>query len=507
LPSILFPDGGGEAAGEALPAFLGDLNLDQVFAALAASRSSYRLTPFFAEPLGDTTAIVYRHEVFRDLESEPTRRAVETFVRAVADMRERLDQAAKLHYRRQRESWFLDAVGVYLDALRTLTERLSQLDLRSRGFRELRAYLARHVASAQFRELVAETLDLQRRLAGVAYSLRIRGSRVTVNRYADEPDQSREVGAVFARFQQGATKDYQVTFRDFVDMNHVEAMILDRVAQLHAEIFPRLSGFCASRGDFVDPVVGRFDREIQFYLAWLDLMGRLRAAGLSFCYPEVSSTAKQVVAEDTFDVVLASKLVGEGRPVVCNDLALQCGERIFVVTGPNQGGKTTFARTFGQLHHLGRLGLPVPGRRARLFLCDRVFTHFEKEELVTDLRSKLEDELIRIREILEHATADSVVIMNESLASTTVDDALFLGRDVLLRLLDRGVLAVYVTFIDELTRVADGLVSMVSTVFPDDPARRTFKVVRQAADGRAYAMAIAEKYGLTFRQLEERIGR
>jgi DNA mismatch repair ATPase MutS len=122
------------------------------------------------------------------------------------------------------------------------------------------------------------------------------------------------------------------------------------------------------------------------------------------------------------------------------------------------------------------------------------------------MSGKLEDDLVRIGKILRAATPRSVVILNEIFASTTLHDARFLGTKLLTKVMQLDALCVYVTFVDELASLGEQVVSMMSTIVPDNPAERTYKVVRKPADGLAYALALAEKHHVTYEWLRERLG-
>ena len=489
------------------PDFFCDLHLDQIFTAVAADYQEYDLVPFYRVPVADIEELAYRQAVMQDLEREDVRNAVCAFAASLREVRRLLAQEQKLHYPQEKQACFVRAVVTYCSAVRALDGQLQALAPQSEGARELGVYLAGYAASPAFDDLSRRATALAAGLAGVQFSILIGDDNsITVRRFCDEPDYTAAVQDTFARFRQGQVKDYRSKFTDSVGFNHIEAQIVERVALLHPQLFEELHDFSAANREFQDPVVRRFDREVHFYLAYLAQVRRLRDTGLPFCYPAVSAESKELRCRAGFDLSLAIQLAGKQEAaVVCNDFELHDPERILVVSGANQGGKTTFARMFGQLHYLASLGCLVPAQQARLFLCDAIYTHFEREENVATLRGKLYDDLVRMHAILESATGRSLIVMNEIFSSTALMDASFLAREVIGRISDKDALALCVTFMTELATLGEKTVSFVGQVDPRDPSIRTFRVERKAADGQAHAMALARKYGLTYDQMRERL--
>ena len=500
---ILYGNNENRRLKEEPPEFFTDLNLDQIINHITENKKDYKLDSIFYTSLGNISEVAYRQDVFRDLQNENILRTIRIFSEKMEKMYRYLSGIDRL-YRYQKERWLMDSSEIYCEAVETFFTDIASYNPESEGILNFLGYVGEYINSQKFQNLRDETADTRTKLDKIKFTMTIKTGKIVVSEYGGEGDYSAEIRKSFEKFKDSGTKIKQVRIPQSSGMNHVEAAVLELVAKIYPETFRGLIEYYERNRDFIDSTIQQFHKDIQFYLAYIDYISRLKDPGLRFCIPEIYEENKNVYCYDGFDIGLADKLTKENKRVVTNDFALNEEERIFVVTGPNHGGKTTFARMFGQIHYLASLGLPVPGSRAGVFLFDRIFTHFERQENLENKRGKLEDDLVRIRAIMDNSTSRSIIIINEMLSSTTLKDAVTLGKRIVENIRKIDCLCLYVTFLDELATI-DGTVSMVSTIVPENPEERTYKIVKQPADGLAYAMALARKYRVTYEDIKRRI--
>ncbi|MDO5737063.1 MAG: hypothetical protein Q4P15_11375 [Propionibacteriaceae bacterium] len=488
---------------------LADLRLDHVLASLSDNGRDELVVELFTCPPEDLDTVEYRQEVAADLRDPSVRSAVATFRRGMDGIDERVLSATKASssddYHWQQRRRLVEAMAAYTTLVRDLRSWLGDVGLHSRGMSKVREYLEGYATSPAFMDLAQSTAAVIDSLDRVQFHILMTTGQILVTPAVEEGSYTDQMVTLFERFQDG--QENAATGKRVSDpgISHVTAQIVAQVARMEPEPFQALENHCRRFADFQDATLVRFVLESGFYLSYLALIAPIEDAGLVFSRPRIVLHGKHLQALESFDLALAGQLVTQGEHVVTNDACLDGPERVLVITGPNQGGKTTYARMIGQLHHFASIGLPVPGHDVELPLVDTVLTHFEREEGRGDPTGKLEEELVRLRGLLEIATPRSLLVLNEAFTSTSLQDARELGERVLEKIIAADMLAVYVTFVDELSRLGPATVSLVGQTAEKEPDRRTFKVSRQLADGDARALAIAGRNGLTYAQLLERI--
>jgi DNA mismatch repair ATPase MutS len=421
-----------------------DLGLGILFGAMAAGdRFLYDVARkgLFGS-LDDVDAIRYRQDVLADCLDRPAvvRALYVLAVEAIERQRKVWAYTARIPDSLLRRS--VDVLGIFVDILKRLRAiaEAERSGFHSEGFGRLFDEIAAdlddgylltvegHLQRLQFRDSVRLSAELGPANRGTNHVLRRRVGKPTWRERIRLPEPGTYVYELPERDEAGAQALNELRGRGI-------ALAADALARSTDHI---LSYFAQLRS------------ELGFYVGCLNLRDLLAQKGEPIALPEPHPAGDPVLtARGLYDLALSLSMSGRA---VGNDLAAD-GMRLLVITGANRGGKSTFLRSLGLAHLMMQAGMFVTAEAFRADVRGGLFTHFKREEDVSLRSGKLDEELGRMSWIVDGVRHSSLVLLNESFASTNEREGSEIARQIVHALLEAGVKVGYVTHMFDL---ADG---------------------------------------------------
>lgn len=249
--------------------------------------------------------------------------------------------------------------------------------------------------------------------------------------------------------------------------------------------------------------------DLQFILAVTNIHKRLLGSGVPVSKPIYHEKSERVFhAEGLFNPVLAIRMSELGQSgIVGNDFEFDENGQIFILTGPNNGGKSVFLSSIGLAQVLAGLGMLVPAKRIEISPVDRLFVHFPKYSN-SEKMGRLEDECVRIKEIFKDLNAESLCLFDETFSSTDSEEGCQIAFEILRAVESLGARALFGTHFHNIVRHIEdekaegrcvGFDYLSAGISHNE--KRTYKITRTKPSGKSHASDIAAKYGLSFNSL------
>lgn len=470
--------------------------------------------------VADPQVLRYRQEVVAELaDNEPLRAALAALVPQLIELAQPRSAGWTQESPLTQIPPRLSDLELYVTCVQTLHAALNH-DVQSLGLQHMRDYVAALHASTDVQALVTELPALRDQLD--------RARSVTIGLNLDR-DLRPVAGTLVAINAEPFVGERSLAGR-LLGRGHNEGIQASK--PLRDLVFgatdtsPLARDVQAALRDVVDPVgqaLERYQRvqarplaalapEIAFYLGAIEMQRRLHGQGLPTCLPTV--TDGEHALRGAHNPILALQVAGPSTngstPLVSNPVSFDAG-RVIVLTGPNRGGKTTYLRAVALNQVLFQAGIFVIAAGARMSPVDAILTHFPPPESTDPGGGRLDDEARRVREMFEQGTGRSLLLFNEPLTSTAEREALALAIDVVRALQLLNARTIFVTHLHALAEQIPAfnenggatVASWVADVTGDTP---TYTIRPGTPQAQSHARRIAEQHGITFDQLQLRIG-
>ena len=557
--SLMFPQDADQSYKTLTPESVNDLSIEFLLDALTKQRYERdHIRKIMTRVTDDPEVIRYRCDVFEDFLRFPKLRdAMEELVVKLADLRDierfQKDQEGSALWslvNRLRE------IDDYVTCITAMKDVLEELDVKSEGMLTLRQIIRDISADSGFPELrqdIDETFEKVRRIKSITIGVNLdsmlrpaSAGVVSLNdieyresnlmrrfmNFADRKDElhhGTDTGSI--RVFHPATPIKAVEFNRKIELNdnmtgvRTRTSVVTGADSLSNAIKDTVTNIMKQTVNEIKNTIRRYVNisgymlinlmpEILFYIRWAELIEKIMATGMPVCKAQILPPEQRDCSfKGLYNLKLAiNKAGGEDINIITNDIDFNDDMRIFILTGPNRGGKTIFTQAWGIAMLLAQLGIYVPAESASISPCDNIFTHFPADENDTVDLGRLGEESKRLAEIFEQATERSIMLLNESLATTSVTEGLFIAKDVVRAMRYLGTRCIFNTHMHDLARSVDtlneeveGTSKAASLVTGVHDGERSFKVSLLPPQGVSYAKDIALKYGVSFRQIKESI--
>ena len=532
------------------PGAMRDLGLDEIIAAFTPEHEHQKeIRNLFSQLPRDPEVIAYRQAVLDDLLANPD--LVEAFASLLPVIVSLFDES----YRYNREmswlhevAWRAGKLQNMIDCLEKLEQTLHSFESRilSEGLLTLREEIRTAQSDPKYQSLVRELPPLLAKLQGchsltigVNLDTSLRPVQAVLLSVNEKPftDQSLLNRLFGVRTDQAGIAPLHSAPRRVVDGPYafpvhsdlglaVDPMLIPLFADL-AKILEKTAIPIADQLNQYVGLHGRLFTELRqgliFYLGAIRFIQLFQKRGLPMCRPQIAPADERICeVRNSYNVHLVLRHLEleniTGSAITKNDILIGSAGHILILTGPNRGGKTTYMQGVGVVHILAQAGCYVPGERATISPLDQIFTHFPLEEKPDTDSGRFGEEAMRLGKIFEHVTRHSLVLLNETLSSTSFSESLYLAEDIVRILRRVGARAIYSTHLHELAvRVVElnesvpgesRIISVVSS--PIDTGVqvtggeviRTYKLEVRPPLGQSYAREIAARYGISYQQLE-----
>lgn len=556
------------------PKFFADLNLDQVTAQIMAERREYDLRKYFYRMPESVSVTKKRQKVLCAMEDSEFFEKLLIFSNYMQCARGYAANYQTTERELCRQKLLLDCGVQYVQALDTLLEAFSKreefcaagaeppglaapenghsMTASAGGLLETFAEKFRkYTKQEEYQVFYRDTKNLSEEFEAMTFRVEFANRRMRV-----VPAEKDEAGDYFDKLralfpennEEGRIVRGQLEnpFRAKKEVGELEFFVLTVCQKKYPESFSRLRKYeqnyfvmqkreltvqMREKGmpeqvrvpKFLAEWVLTFEIQLQVYLATELFMRRIKKTGYPLTYavfPKEGEGEVITVKDNTYGnemelrkaYDLALLLKQREKPVICNDAHYTKNERFLVVTGPNQGGKTTFARSLGQIVYFAKMGFPAPCAFVSMPYFSELLTHFSVEESMETGRGKLKEELTRLAPMMCEEYRKSFVILNELFTTAATYDAYIMGRRVMAHFIKQDCFGIYVTHLQELAEEKEvgeemegKVVSMAACVDERDSHIRTYQIARRAPEGVGYAYALVEKYHLTYPELKERL--